>query len=284
MGTDERWHKHQMHKCKTAELADYYIKEMYSSKIQVTGKRVLGMALVFFFFKCWSWSFWFRLSASFLWVLAEWGCSTADTGVPFAAQGPGDARFGSGPQFPLSQPLPPPTPQLLTEASSGCHNVYKRTSPRHWFPLFLECFWQIPPVFRVSWESKHTFSLFQTRLQSVHYTARFLPLSPSQPCPRPYHPRARGDSRAWDLADPAFCNFECRIWFRVRTIQTAICRRKTEGPRVAKWELPRSPEPAIRLHIAAPLFRRTLFRKLFIAMHPSNRWGEERVEQSPSGV
>ena len=68
--SDERWHKHQTHKCKTAELADYYVKEMYSFKIQVTGKRVLEMALVFcfFFFKCWSWSFWFRLFLRFLLV------------------------------------------------------------------------------------------------------------------------------------------------------------------------------------------------------------------------
>lgn len=149
MGTDERWHKHQAHKCKTAELADYYVKEMYSFKIPVTGKRVLEMALGFWFFLSVDLgaSGLDSFSASFLWVLTERGCSTADTSVPFAAQGPGDARFGSGPQFPLSQLLPPPTPQLLTEASSSCHNVYKRSSPRHWFPLFLECFWQIPPRF-----------------------------------------------------------------------------------------------------------------------------------------
>ena len=135
-------------------------------------------------------------SASFLWVLTERGCSMADISVPFAAQRPGDARLGSGPQSPLSQPLPPPTRRLLTEASSSCHNVYTITSPRLWFPLFLECFWQIPPVSRVSWESKHTFSLFQTRLQSIEYLARFLPLSSSQPCARPCQPQARGDSRA----------------------------------------------------------------------------------------
>ena len=73
MGTDERWHKHQTHKCKTAELVDYYIKEMYSFKIQVTGKRVLGTALVVFFFLSVDLgaSGLDSFSASFLWVLAE---------------------------------------------------------------------------------------------------------------------------------------------------------------------------------------------------------------------
>ena len=226
-----------MHKCKTAELADYYVKEMHSFKIQVTGKRVLEMALVFFFFffKCWSWSFWFRLFLRFL-LVGPYGKRMlhGQHQCPLRCSETRWCQVRFWPPIPVVTTPTPPTPQLLTEASSSCHNVYKITSPRHWFPLFLECFWQIPPVSRVSWESKHTFSLFQTRLPSIEYLARFLPLSSSQPCALPCQPRARGDSRAWALADPAFCIFECKIWFRVRTIQTAICRRKTEGARAAK--------------------------------------------------
>lgn len=68
------------------------------------------------------------------------------------------------PPSPSSHPLP----WLLTEAMCSCHNVYKRISARRWFPLFLECFWQSLHVFLVSWEAEQTFSLFQTRSQSVN--------------------------------------------------------------------------------------------------------------------
>ena len=45
-GPDGRQHKHQMYKRKTADLSDYYVKEVYSFKIQLTGNRLLETALV----------------------------------------------------------------------------------------------------------------------------------------------------------------------------------------------------------------------------------------------
>ena len=143
------------------------------------------------------------------------------------------------PNSPCHSPYPHPPPSYWPRPRAAAIMCIKEPLPDIGFLCSWNVFGRFPP-FSGSLGSLNTHFLYFRLDYKVFTTLRAS--YPSPPPSRALVPASPGRAgtrgrEPWQTQPFATSSAESD-W--VRTIQTAVCRRKTEGPRAAKWELPRT--------------------------------------------